>query len=27
MTYQTSSGQLISGGEPMAPAPVSTPIE
>ena len=27
MTYQTSTGQVITGGEPMGPAPVSTPIE
>ncbi len=27
MIYQTSSGQVITGGEPMGPEPVSTPIE
>ena len=27
MTYQTASGELITGGEPMGAAPASTPIE
>ena len=27
MTYQTSTGQVITGGEPMGAEPVSTPIE
>jgi hypothetical protein len=27
LTYQTPSGQLIAGGEPMGPAPTSTPTE
>jgi hypothetical protein len=27
LTYQTSSGELVTGGEPMGPEPVSTPIE
>jgi hypothetical protein len=26
-TYQTASGQVITGGQPMGPAPVSTPVK